>query len=429
MDFTGKKLLILGGNAETVPLVESANRMGLKTIVASSVPDEPAKRVAWKASDVDGMDVPGLVKLAVEEQIDGVLVGVADILIPSYCRVCDTLGLPCYATEDIVRVFSYKDVFKATFERYGIHGIPDYYLDKEMKEEDLQKIQYPAVVKPVDSYSGLGMTVVYKIDELEPAIKKALQFSNSGRFIVEKYMQCDDVGIYYTFKDGECSLSCIFDRFTCAEQKGVSRVSLGGIYPSKHIEDYYARMHSNAVRLFKAIGIKNGVLLLQAFYENGEFYVYDTGFRFQGEAPHLLMNAINGFDQREMLLRFAITGSQGDIDLSSADDPYFRGKSAATLWFLLKAGVIRKISGLDEIDKDTRVVANIQRLFEGDTVLPEWIGTEKQVLTRLYIVCESKKELADVIAEYRQLIRVTDITGEEMLLQGFSVEKIMEDEN
>ena len=426
-EFDGKKLLILGANPETIPLVQVANEMGIKTLVTSNVPNDSAKAYAWKAFDVNGLDVPAVVSLAREEQVDGVLVGVADILVPAYCKVCDALGLPCYATEDIVRVFSYKDVFKATFERYGVHGIPEYYLDTEMRPEDVAKIQYPVMVKPVDGYSGLGMTVVYKEGDLREAVEKALSFSKSKRFIVEKFMQCDDTGLYYTFKDGQCSLSCIFDRYTTDEQKGVSKVNLGGIYPSKHIDDYYKRMHENAVRLFKAIGIKDGVLLLQAFYENGEFYVYDTGFRFQGEAPHLLMKAIHGFDQREMLIRFALTGSQGDLDLLKEDDPYFRGKSAATLWFLLKEGTIGKIEGLDDLKDDPRIVATVQRLHEGDTVPPEWVGTEKQVLTRLYIVCDSKLKLADAITEYRQKIRVTSTEGKGMLLKGFSMEKMMEE--
>ena len=102
--------------------------------------------------------------------------------------------------------------------------------------------------------------------------------------------------------------------------------------------------------------------MLSAFYENGEFYVYDTGFRLQGEAPHLLMKAVHGFDQREMLIRFALTGSEGDIVLSEQDSPYFRGKWAATLWILLKEGVIAKTEGMDGIENDKRVVANIRRL-------------------------------------------------------------------
>lgn len=425
-EFEGKKLLILGGNPETSALVRLANDMGIKTIVTSSRHIDDAKKYSWKSFDVDGMDVPGIIALAREEQVDGVLVGVADILVPSYCKVCDALGFPCYATQQIVDVFAFKDVFKSTCERYGIHGIPEYYLDADMNESDIAKIQYPVMVKPVDNGGGVGMTVCYNESELRPAVEKALAASKQKRFIVEKYMQCEDMGMYYTFKDGVCSASCIYDRYTTDEQPGLSRVCLGGTYPSKRMKEYFERMHDNACRMFRDIGIRNGVLMLSAFYENGEFYVYDTGFRLQGEAPHLLINAIQGFDQREMLIRFALTGSEGDLDLEVADDPMLRGKWAATLWFLLRKGTIAKIKGLDAWQDDPRVVANAQRLHEGDVVPEEWIGNEKQVMTRLYLVCDSKQALADALAEYMDKVKVFDKSGNAMLLNGFDINKALE---
>ncbi len=425
-EFEGKKLLILGGNPETIPLVEIANGMGIKTIVASARHTDPAKAYAWKAYDFEGLDTGAVIRIASEEKVDGVLVGVADILVPMYCKVCEALDLPCYASQEIVDVFSFKDVFKATCERYGVHGIPEYYLDAEMRAEDLAKVQYPVMVKPVDNGGGVGMTVAYNEEELRRGVEIALDASHSKRFIVEKYMQCDDMGMYYTFKDGYCSASCIYDRYASEEQPGLSRVCLGGTYPSKHLEEYFERMHPNAVRLFREIGIKNGVLMLSGFYENGEFYVYDTGFRLQGEAPHLLMKAIHGFDQREMLIRFALTGSEGDVDLQTEDDTRLRGKWAATLWFLLKEGKIAKIEGLDQWKDDARVVDNIQRLHEGDTVPREWIGNEKQVLTRMYIVCDSKLALADTLKYYQNTVKVFDENGNDMLLKGFDVNRALE---
>ncbi len=421
----GKKLLILGGNSETVPLVEIANKMGVKTIVTSNVKNEPAKKVAWKSFDVNGMDVPAVVSLAREEGVDGVLVGVADILVPAYCKVCDALGVPSYASQQIVDVFAYKDVFKATFERYGVHGVPEYYVDEKCNPSDLKRIKYPVMVKPVDGRSGMGMTVCNTPEELVNAIEKALKVSNCKRFIVERYMGgCEDCFVYYTFKDGYCSLSCMADRYTSSEQPGVSRVCLGAVYPSKHIDNYLSRMHENVVRMFKNIGIRNGVLLVQAFYEDGDFYVYDPGFRLQGEAPHLHMKAINGFDQREMLIRFALTGSEGDVDLQKQDDALFHGKSAATLWTLLKKGTVAKIEGLENIDKDPRIHAHIQRIHEGDTVEDSWVGTEKQVLNRIYFVCDTKEELIDAIKEYQDKIKVFDTEGCLMTLKGFDVNRI-----
>ena len=425
-EFEGKKLLILGGNPETIPLVEIANSWGIQTVVASARHTDPAKKYAWKSYDFNGLDVEAVIKIAAEEQVDGVLVGVADILVPMYCKVCEALDLPCYATQKIVDVFNYKDVFKATCEKYGVHSVPGYNLDENLKREDLDEIVYPVFVKPVDNGGGVGMTVAYNEKELIKGVKTALENSHSKRFIVEKYMQCDDMGMYYTFKDGRCSASCIYDRYTSDEQRGLSRVCLGGTYPSKHINDYYERMHPNVLKLFKEIGIENGVLMLSGFYENGEIYVYDTGFRLQGEAPHILMKAIHGFDQREMLIRFALTGSEGNIDLKKEDDSRLRGKQAATLWFLLKEGKIKKIEGLDHLDNDRRVVDNIQRLYEGDAVLPEWIGNEKQVLTRMYLVCDNKKELADALKHYMDSVKVFDENGNNMLLQGFDVDKALE---
>ena len=425
-EFEGKKLLILGGNPETSALVKLANDMGIKTIVTSGRHSDDAKKYAWKSFDVDGMDVPGIIELARRESVDGVLVGVADILVPSYCKVCDALDFPCYATQEIVDVFAFKDVFKSTCERYGIHGIPEYYLDANLDPKDVAKIQYPVMIKPVDNGGGVGMTVVYNEGELKGAVEKALDASKKKRFIVEKYMQCEDMGMYYTFKDGECSASCIYDRYTTDEQPGLSRVCLGGTYPSKHIDEYFERMHNNAIRMFKDIGIKNGVLMLSAFYENGEFYVYDTGFRLQGEAPHFIIKAIQGFDQREMLIRFALTGSQGDLDLLKSDDARLREKWAATLWVLLKKGRITKIEGLDKIEQDTRVIMNAQRLNLNDEIPEEWIGNEKQVFTRIYFVCDSKEELADALNEYNNKIKIFDENGNNMILTCFDVKKALE---
>nr|MBQ6739710.1 hypothetical protein [Synergistaceae bacterium] len=419
-EFEGKKLLILGGNPETTPLVETANNMGVITIVTSGRASDPAKKAAHKAYDVDGLDVEGLVKLARDEKVDGVLVGVADILVPAYCKVCEILNLPCYATQQIVDVFSFKDKFKETCEKYGVHGIP------EFNPEDLENIKFPVMIKPVDNGGGVGMTVAHNLDEYKRGVEIALTNSHKKKFLVEKYMLCDDMGMYYTFKDGYCSASCIYDRYTTDEQPGLSRVCLGGTYPSKHIDKYFANMHNNILKLFKEIGIKNGVLMLSGFYENGEFYVYDTGFRLQGEAPHLILKHYFNYDQREMLIRFALTGSEGEFSLKEVDDPTFGGKWAATLWFLVKEGRIGEVCGLDLLDSDKRVITIVQRLHEGDLVPNDWIGTEKQVFARLYLCADSKDQLAESLLHYMDTVRVFDEHGKDMLLKGFDVNNALE---
>ena len=50
---------------------------------------------------------------------------------------------------------------------------------------------------------------------------------------------------------------------------------------------------------------------------------------------------------------------------------------------------------------------------------------EKQVLTRLYLVCDTKEELAAAIKEYHEKVKVFDKAGNNMLLKGFDVDKAL----
>ena len=86
-----KKVLILGANPETVSLILKAREMGLYTIVTDNNPNAYAKKYADQAENVNAIDVDALVELAVREKVDGVLVGVAEALLPAYCEVCRRL--------------------------------------------------------------------------------------------------------------------------------------------------------------------------------------------------------------------------------------------------------------------------------------------------------------------------------------------------
>lgn len=405
MKITQSKLLILGANPETIPLVKVANDMGVYTIVTDYNPNAPAKKIAKKSFDVDGMDVANIVKLAKDENVDGVLVGVADLLVPIYHKVCQALNFPCYATTMAIDVLSNKHNFKKMCESHGIKGVRDF---------QESEVEYPVLVKPVDSCSGQGITICRQKENLPQAISKAMSASRSGHFIIEKYMTCDNVALYYTFMNGECYLSMMGDMNALELEKG-SPVNLGNIYPSKHTKLYLNKFHGKFKSFFNHLGIRNGVLLIQAFVENDEFYVYDPGFRLQGEAPHILLNEINGFDHRKMLINFALTGVMEDAKFPNGNDCYLGGKIAATLWFLLSAGKIQKIDGMK--NHDSRVIYLAQRLHEGDVVTSEMIGTEKQVLARYYLVCNTIGELKGLIKKLRDEIKVFDEFGKDMLIK------------
>ncbi|OZV69879.1 ATP-grasp domain-containing protein [Winogradskyella aurantia] len=412
-----KKLIILGGNPETAVLVDTAKAMGVYTIVIDMSPDSPAKRHADKSYDLDVFKVDEVVKIALDNKVDGVLVGVADILVKPYKDICDRLNLPCYATEKAVEAFCSKDGFKRYCIKHHIQDIPGIYIDDISKATDSENIKLPVMIKPVDNGGGVGMKICRDESDLEDSIKTALKFSKKGVVLVERYMDCDDMAAYYTFRNGVPYLSAISDRFTTKKQGDSSPVCIGAIFPSKYTDAFVKTVHPQLCNLFKDLEVKNGVLNIQFFVENGEFYAYDPGFRLQGEAPHIPIAHINGFDHRKMLVNFALTGVFGSDDFADKNDYMFKGNIACTIWVLLKDGQIDVVEGLKEIKSDENVIFVLDRFKAGDVVEPKMLGTEKQVFSRIYVVGNTVATINNKIIQFKSLLKVKDTNNEDMILE------------
>jgi biotin carboxylase len=404
-----KKLLILGANPETVPLIETAKKLGVYTIVTDNDPNAPAKKFADKGININGMDVDALVEFCREENVDGVLVGVADRLIEPYQKVCKILELPCYCNEYQCKVLTNKDEFNIFCEENNIPVIPHFDIDSP-------DITFPVVVKPVDSNSGKGLSICNSYDELKIAIPKAKKVSKQNKILIEKYMDCDDMFLYYTFRNGECMLSAIADRYTYSEKDNLGKVCVGAIYPSKHEHLYFEKFHNKILSAFKKLNIKDGVLLISAFVDNKQIYLYDPGFRLQGEAPNIHLETICEYDQKAMLIEFALGKQMGKLDLKELIDYKFNGIYASTLWILSKAGTIKEIYGFEEAQNDLDVHKIVQRLFKGDIVPENSIGTEAQVIARIYLKANTKTSLIEKIDYYSKNIKIIDNKNQNMLL-------------
>lgn len=412
----GKKLLILGANPETANIVNVAKEMGITTIVTDYDHNAPAKAVADISYDINGLDVEAICEMARKEQVDGVMVGVADVLVQPYQQICEKLNLPCYANEKTAIVFNNKKFFKQVCAEYGIEGIPEYSL------EDKNTIVYPVIVKPADSNSGKGITLVRHRSELDSAVARAKAESRSATVLIERYMECSDVSIYYTIIDGKVYLSSLSDRYTLRTDSSVTPICLGDVFPSQYYDKFIQIEHPKYVSMLEGLGVKNGILYVSAFYENGHFYVYDPGFRLQGGGFHLTLMSVNGFDQRKMLINFALTGSMAYYDLDKLNDPKMHGQSAATVWFLLKPGMIDKICGLDYIKNHPSVDFAIQRFNVGDEVTDQMQGTERQVFLRIFMHCKNESELKLTIKDFQNRLKVLSPSGENLLLPSLNSE-------
>jgi len=247
-----------------------------------------------------------------------------------------------------------------------------------------------------------------------------LKFSKKGGVLVEQFMNCDDMFAYYTFKDGKAYLSAIADRITTKKQGNLSPVCLGAIYPSKYSNYFIKNINPLMISFFEKLGIQNGVLNIQFFVKDNQYYAYDPGFRLQGEAPHIHIAEINKFDHRKMLINFALTGSLGVDDFNGKNDCLFKNGYATTIWVLLKSGIIGNVKGLDIIKANKNVSFVMERFKENDIIETNMIGTERQVFARIYLQCNTFEELKEKIVEFQKILEIKDNHGENMIIDWVS---------
>lgn len=422
MDLKGKKLLILGANPETAGLVTKANELGIYTIVTDYDPNAYAKNYAQKPININAVDLDSLVEFSQKEKVDGVLVGVAEALLPTYYELCKKLDLPCYSDLDLLQTMADKKRFKEVCRQYDVPVVEEYMIEYG-NEESYKKVKLPVVVKPVDSCSSKGISVCNTYEELVVGIEKALTFSKSKTLLIEKYMTGEEVIVYYIFQEGEPILVAMCDRYTNKEQKGVAQLPTSYVYPSRHLEKYQAMVDEKVKAMFRGVGIKHGVMFIQSFVEeDGEVRFYEAGYRLNGAQEHYLVNAATGIDAKELMINFALTGKMSDEDLRHKASPNFNGKICCKLSPLVRPGKIAKMCGLDEIRGMKEVVAVNPSYHVGDVVTG--FGTLKQIICRFFIVAESKEELKIALKKIEATFIVEDADGNSMFLEQFDPEII-----
>jgi len=411
-----KKIIILGGNQETSYLVKYANDLGYITIVIDPNPNAPAKKVSHQSYNVDGFDIKVISNIYINEKADGLLVGVADILVKSYYELCEKLIVPCYANTKSIFYLTNKANFRKLCELNNIKVVPYFTIENV---EEINESHFPLLLKPVDNGAGVGIDIAYNIVELHEKIQECLTYSKSKQIIIEKFMTCADLFAYYTISDSKIYLSSIADRITRKITQDTSPVCILARYPSKYTNDYLNLMNDKIIKMIQTLNIKFGILNIQFFKDGDIFFPYDPGFRFQGEGMHYHLFNEFGIDQRKMLLNFSHSGKFGekiDFDLI---DPFLKNSFNFTIWILIKEGEISSIEGIDEIAIMDGVFNIVQRFNIGDKITKEMIGTERQVFARIYISIKQISNFEVLVLSIKHKLKVLDTDENDLVLDFF----------
>ncbi len=416
----GKKLLLVGGLNNTVDLFDLAHRNGVTVGVADYNPGTLAKRTADYAHDVNAYDEDAMAKLIQDEGYDGVITAFNERLGPIVRRLADRVGFPSPFTVEQLQMSTNKKFFKHTCEKYGV-PVPKEYEIRSIEDIDSCDIQYPVIIKPVDSASSVGVMPCFNAEELKTGYRNAIAHSKTGDAIVEQYVPYDEINMTFIAQDGDIQLAAVHDRYFNTEQKSATKAPDLYIYPSRYTDLILSRYSEKIINMLKGIGVKNGSLFIQAVIHGEQLYCYEAGMRLNGCKTYQILEVENGYNTFEHLMNLALTGSMGGY---CKFNPKFR-RWYATLNVLGVPGeTIAEVQGEAALNSYPWLVHIARRDGVGHTIPADSAGTLVQDTTRIHIAADTKDELIERIDRVNKLFRMLGKDGQSVLLRPHDTEDI-----
>ena len=420
MELSGKRLLILGGSRISCEIIRHARAMGIVTAVTDYYPLEksPAKQMADEAYYEDTSNVDRMAEFIKEKKFDGVLTGFTDSVLPYYAEMCEKAGLPAYATKDQLELFINKEKYKQLMREYDVPTIPEYSIDPERIDETTRDIVYPVIVKPADGSGSRGITVCENIEDLKAAIQFADKASKAKEIVVEKYIDKEECTIFWMFVDGKYYMVLLGNRHVKHNQEGELPLPAGYTYPAAVQPRFLAEVAPKMEKMFRSVGLKNGLMFMQCKIVDGTCVVYDIGYRLTGTLEYINLKGMCGYDPMDMLIRFALTGDMGEPEMDKKADPYLGGKYSYNVSILCKPGKVAEIRGLDEIKSLPGVFDAVVAHPAGDTITEAMKGRLAQITIRILGKADSIEDMKEEMLKIQRLAHVISDTGEEMNLPG-----------
>lgn len=303
-----KKILLLGGSAQQIIAIETSRRLGYYTILCDYLTDNPGQKYADIFYLISTTDKEAILEIATKEDIDGIIAYASDPAAPTAAYVAEKLNLPTSPYKS-VEILCNKDIFRSFLYHNGFHAPRSggYCNISEIKK-DLQRFNFPIIIKPVDSSGSKGITILYNTDGLDTAVDSAFCFSRSHRIIVEEFIEKKHpylIGGDIFVENGRIIL---WGLMNCHRDNTVNQlVPVGKSYPLELDEADIENVKKTLQAMVNKLHIKSCGMNVELIVDrNGNVWPIDVGPRNGGNMIPDLLGMIFAVDVVEMAIKSAM---------------------------------------------------------------------------------------------------------------------------
>ncbi len=298
-----KKLMIMGAGTYQVPLIKTAKKMGIYTIAVSIPGNYPGFAYADEVLHINTVDSEAVLQAAMERKIDGICTAGTDVAVMTIGRVNDAMGLSGISYE-AAKLACDKVLMKQCYEQNGVRTARyrQVYFNEDVNEK-IEDLNYPLIVKIVDSSGSRGITRVDRPSQLQAAIRNAQSFTRKDYYIVEEFIVGREFGAQAFVMDGKVQFilphgDYIFHGSTGVPAGHFAPYTLTG----EQLEDC-CRTTEKALRAMK---LDNCACNCDFIMRDGKTYVLEIGGRSGATCLAELVSIYYGYDYYRKIIEVAL---------------------------------------------------------------------------------------------------------------------------
>lgn len=345
-----KKLLMLGSSKAGKELIEIARNAGWYTIVTDNLSPEISivKKFADEFWMISTSDFDVLEEKCKQENINAVISGISTFNIHATMELAKRLNLPCYCTPESWSYTIDKRAFKDICKSCNVPVSKDYYISENQSKDELDKIEYPVVVKAIDQSANRGMSYCNNSEEVLNACDFARSVSNSKTVIIEHMLKGREYAARYALAGGESSL--VNFGAMLAQPGYPSNVYSFTTTSTNYFEKYKKEFDPYFKNALKKMQCNEGYAWVELMEDTDKsLNALEMGYRMAGDMLELQMAKANQFNAHKWLFEVAI-GVKHTKEMLPADLKVLpeRIVNSYILWSK-KGGLVTRIEGVDKI--------------------------------------------------------------------------------
>ncbi len=405
-----KKTMVIGGGRGQIPIMNLCHKYGYDVLAVSPKGNYPGLNIADDVLYADVRDYDKILATAKEKDVRGVLTDQLDVGVYTAALVSEKLHLNGIST-NVASRFTNKFIMRKAAEEAGIN-VPHNQLLKSLDDLDkvIEYLQFPLIMKPVDSDASRGVYKVNNRDEIRSHYPITKSYSKADEIILEEFITGKEY-VVEAYTSNYVVNNLVVGHRDYFEIDGAF-IPCATVFSDAHSADSLLEERIKEInsKLVSSFGLPFGITHAEYLHDEKTDEIYLVEIAARGGGVFISSDLIPlacGVDANDLYVRNALgLPCDNKIEISTGASAYF--------CYLTPEGTVSRINNTDQIMS----ITGVHKAFFDNIEIGMKTASIKDKSSRkgpILVKGKSKKDCYDTISKVKKILDIKVITnnGEE----------------